>query len=124
MKRDIARFLKQREQSGSEHTLRAYRATLLEFEAHCRAEGVDDAARIDLRCLRGYLARLHERGLQRSSVARNLAAVRAFTRHLHRLGTLAADPARGIRAPGARRALPLCLGEEDVERLIDAASPS
>jgi integrase/recombinase XerC len=92
------------------------------FADYCAKEGVLKPAQITHRFLRGFLVELNGRGLARSSVARYVAAVRSFTRFLAREGAIEADPARTLRSPSPRRPLPLHLGEDDVSRLIDAAS--
>jgi integrase/recombinase XerC len=117
----IERYLARLRESASPHTLRAYAANLAQFQAYCAAEGVRRPQELTHRLLRGFLVDLNGRGLAKSSVARYVAAVRAFTRYLTRDGVLDADPARALRTPTHRRPLPLHLGEADVARLIDAA---
>ena len=121
MKRTVTRFLRGLEQSSSEHTLRGYRQNLGTLVSFCAEEGVTKPAQITHRLLRGFLVSLNARGLQKSSMARYLAATRAYTRFLVREGVLATDPAANLRTPTHRRPLPLHLGEDDVARLIDAA---
>jgi len=117
----ITRFLARLRESASPHTLRAYTQNLETFAAFCDAEGVRAPKELTHRFLRGFLVELNGRGLAKSSVARYVAAVRAFTRHLVRENVIANDPARALRTPAHRRPLPLHLGEDDVGRLIDAA---
>ncbi len=121
MKRTTARFLRGLEQSASEHTLRAYRQNLQTLIAFCADEGVTKPRQITHRLLRGFLVSLNARGLQKSSMARYLAAARAYTRFLVREGIVAKDPAANLRTPTHRRPLPLHLGEDEVSRLIEAA---
>jgi len=117
----ISRYLRRLRESASPHTLRAYAQNLETFAAFCDGEGVRHPKEITHRFLRGFLVDLNGRGLARSSVARYVAAVRAFTRQLVRENVLATDPARALRTPSHRRPLPLHLGEDEVARLIDAA---
>jgi len=84
VKRWIARFLARLRESASPHTLRAYTANLGTFAAFCEAEGVRHPKELTHRFLRGFVVELNGRGLAKSSVARYVAAVRAFTRHLVR----------------------------------------
>lgn len=119
--RHSARFLARLRESSSPHTLRAYRIDLREFLAFCDAEGVSGAREIGHRLLRAFLASMGEKGLQKSTIARRLAAVRALCRHLVREGALEADPSRALRSPRRSRPLPVHLGESEVDRLLSAA---
>jgi integrase/recombinase XerC len=114
-------FLRRLEESASPHTRRAYAGDLAALLDFCRREGIASPSDLDHRALRGFLADLHGKGLRKSSVARRLAATRAFLRHLVREGDLSADPSRTLRTPKHRRPLPAQLGESDVDRLIAAA---
>ena len=121
MKRWIARFLARLRESSSPHTLRAYEQNLATLAEYCRRRRVHAPAELTHRLLRGFLVELNGRGLKRTTVARYFAAVRSFTRFLVREGVLDQDPARALRTPAQPRTLPVWLGEEEVERLIDAA---
>ncbi|MEE8106425.1 MAG: site-specific tyrosine recombinase/integron integrase [Planctomycetota bacterium] len=119
----IDRFLERLTQSSSEHTVRAYRVDLNELAAFLTEEKISLAA-MNRRHLRAFLARLKTRGLKASSIARRMAAVRSFCRFLVREGALKADPAGALRTPRTQRPLPLHLGEQEIEKLIDAAQNS
>jgi integrase/recombinase XerC len=121
MKRWIARFLARLRESSSPHTLRAYEQNLAALDEYCRSRGVRKPDRITHRLMRGFLVELNGRGLKPATVARYFAAVRSFCRFLVREGVLDQDPARALRTPSQRRALPVWLGEDEVGRLIDAA---
>src|SRR5690348_9130197 len=69
----------------SAHTLRAYHGDLGEL-AEWASERGTAPGKLAYRDLRGYAAALSERGLARSSVARKLAAIRAFGEHLVKSG--------------------------------------
>ena len=56
--------------------------------------------------LERYLAELRAAGLSNATVARRLAALRAFYRHQHLLGTRADNPAASIDSPRRIRRLP------------------
>ncbi|MGH7162991.1 MAG: site-specific integrase, partial [Planctomycetota bacterium] len=116
-----ARYFLRRKESTSPHTLRAYRHDLQALLSHCAREGARDPSGLTRRLLRGFLASLGARGLQRATIARRLAAVRSFTRFLAREGALESDPAVALRAPRHRRPLPLHLSERDAEKLLSAA---
>ena len=121
MKRWVERFLRHRRESSSEHTLRAYAQNLEVFSGFAAGRGVRKPQQITHRLLRGFVVDLNSKGLKRSSVARYLAAVRAFVRFLVREGALDENPAIALRTPSHRRPLPVHLSEREVEGLIAAA---
>src|SRR5438128_1008411 len=89
------------EKAASPHTLRSYRSDLCEFRTFVGPE--KPLKQVDGRMVRAYLAHLHSRGLDASSVARKLAALRSWFRFLVRRRVLARNVAREIRGPRARR---------------------
>ncbi|MFC9090847.1 tyrosine recombinase XerC [Nocardiopsis dassonvillei] len=94
----------------SPHTVRGYLADLRSLLAHLeeRGRGVRD---LDVDLVRGWLSRARDAGASRATVARRVAAVRAFTRFLHREGVLAADPGPRLASPAQQRSLPTVLDE-------------
>jgi len=117
-----ARFRARFAETASPHSARAYAHDVGFLVAFCGEHGVRSPAGLSHRLLRAFVASRGAAGLGRASLARLLAAVRAFTRFLLREGAIESDPARALRAPRSRRPLPIHLSEEDVGRLIDAAS--
>jgi len=72
--------------------------------------------------LERWLAQMRADGLAPSTVARRLAAVRAYFRHDVLLGNRSDNPAAAIALPRRSRKLPRTLSPGEVERLIDAAN--
>ncbi|RME73926.1 MAG: tyrosine recombinase, partial [Planctomycetota bacterium] len=108
------------ERGLSPHTLRGYSRDLLDLLEHT---GDLPISQIDNLAIRGFLARLHESGASRATIARKLAAVRSFFRFLVDRELLEASPAALIRTPKQPRRLPRCLREEEVGRLLAAPGP-
>ncbi|HEY8505348.1 MAG TPA: tyrosine recombinase XerC, partial [Gemmataceae bacterium] len=111
------------ERNASAHTVKSYREDLTQALAFFRERlggGSPPPQRLSARLLRAYVAWLHEQGYARSTVARRLAAVRAWCRFLCREGVLSANPADGLRGPRLRRKLPHFLTAAEVERLLAA----
>lgn len=81
-----------------------------------------DWTRVDLVALRRYAADLRGQGKAKSSVARQVAAIRSFFRFLCREGHLASSPAAALTAPKRDRKLPVFLGVADVTKLLEAPS--
>jgi len=107
------------EKNASPHTLRSYRADLVDFEAYLAAQSeTPDTA--DVRAVRGWLAALHRRGLDPTSVARKLAAVRSCYRFLVRRGVVERNPARELRGPRPSRKLVGFLPIDETDALVGA----
>lgn len=69
-----------------------------------------------------YLAELRAAGLSGATIARRVASLRSFFRHLVLIGAAAANPAAELELPRRTRRLPRALSPSEAERLIDAAS--
>ncbi len=127
MEEALADFLRHLglEKNASAHTVKSYREDLtqaLDF-FRARLNGQAAPAALTTRLLRAWLAWLHEQGYARSTIARRLAAVRSWCRFLCRQGTLAQNPAAGLRGPRQEKKLPHFVGREDMARLL-AAPPA
>ncbi|WP_433477884.1 tyrosine recombinase XerC [Spirillospora sp. CA-142024] len=107
------------ERDVSPHTLRAYLGDLADLCGYAAATGVTDPAALDVSLLRAWLARQHALGRSRATLARRTAAVRAFTRDLHRRGLLGDDPGLLLGTPKRQRDLPGVLTQDDAARLLD-----
>jgi integrase/recombinase XerD len=68
------------------------------------------------------LATMRADGRAPSTIARRLAAVRAYLRHLTLVGVRDDNPAAGIAGPRRPRTVPRTLSPAEAERLVDAAS--
>jgi site-specific recombinase XerD len=102
-----------------EQTRRAYGVDLGQLAEWASAQQIDPEA-IDQRALRRFAGVLSERGNSRSTVARKLAAFRAFYRVLVERGELDASPADLVASPKRDDTLPVVLSRAEVDRLLDA----
>ena len=71
--------------------------------------------------LERWLAELRAAGLSPATIARRVAAVRSFFRHLILLGVRTDSPAAALELPRRRRRLPRTLSAAEAQRLIEAA---
>ncbi len=113
------------ERNASPHTIRNYASDLWQFRdflAQGQREGSLDVKRIDALRIRGFLAFLFEREKKRTSIARKLAAVRAFFKFLTRERVLAQNPGSAISTPKLSKTLPRIMTEEQINNFLDQVS--
>jgi integrase/recombinase XerD len=99
-------------------TVEAYRRDLSAF-GQWLGRPVGTATTDDLE---RYLAELRARGLAATTIARRIAALRAFFGHQVLLGLRPDNPAAQLDLPRRRQKLPRTLSPAEVERLIEAAT--
>jgi site-specific recombinase XerD len=107
-----------RTRRASAHTRRAYLADVGEL-AEWASDRSTDPLELSYRVLRGYAARLAQRGLSRSTVSRKLASVRGLLDHLRRAGEIGQNPAELLPNPRAESYLPRVLDPDEVRRLLE-----
>ena len=108
------------ERGARANTLSAYRndlADFLDFLAGAR----QTIAKADSDRVRSYLGLLTQRGLQSSSVARKLSAIRQLYRFLYAEGLRKDDPSAAIEGPKRGHTLPRVLSIAEVDRLLSCA---
>jgi len=110
------------ERGFSPHTVRAYRGDVTDLLEFCALQGVDDASRITLAHLRGWLGLLSRHGRARSTIARRAASARAFTAWCVRRGLAPSDPGDRLASPQVSRTLPTVLDATEAARLMDHAT--
>ena len=107
----------------AEKTRRAYGADLQQLADWAGRQGIDPRA-IDHRTLRRFAGVLSERGMSRSTIARKLASIRSFYRHLVERGALEANPADLVATPKRDSYLPRVLRADEVASLLDSIPAS
>jgi integrase/recombinase XerC len=109
------------ERGYSPHTVRAYAGDVVSLLDFAAALGATGAGELDLRLLRGWLARLRASGAARSTLARRAAAARTFTGWLRRIGLTAEDPGELLASPRPHRTLPEVLGQNEAALMMAAS---
>jgi integrase/recombinase XerD len=112
------------ERGLSPRTLDAYRRDVGRFAEHLRARGVDRPGGATVADVREYVYALKDRGVQPTSIRRNLSAVRTYYAFLLAEGLVVTDPTDRVELPRTWRRLPGVLGREDVVRLLEAPDPA
>jgi len=116
-------------ENASLNTVRAYESDLSQLlvflaSALGRKRSELTPADFDHTHIREFLGELRKRGNTRSSAARKLAAIRAFSRYLRREGILEGDPAALVGTPKREHRLPAHLGEAEMSRLLEMPDTS
>lgn len=111
------------ERGVSPRTLEAYRRDIERMATFLESRGVRRVGDATHHDLREYVYHLKDRGLQPSSIRRNLSAVRTYFGFLLAEGLVVTDPTERVELPRAWRRLPGVLGVAEVERLLDAPDP-
>jgi site-specific recombinase XerD len=115
----LRRFDRDLQRRGAaERTRRAYGADVGELATWAAAQGLEPSA-LTYRLLRGYAARISDRGAASRTLARKLASARAFFRSMVEHGDMASNPADLLPAPKKPQPLPRTLRPTDVASLLD-----
>lgn len=120
----IAGFVRylQYERNASPHTIRNYQCDLEQFRLFL-SDGIADApldtTSIDALRIRGFLAHLFSNEKKKTSIARKLAAVRAFFKFLTRENILSANPSSTVSTPKLEKTLPRIMTEEEMNTFLD-----
>lgn len=120
MKKELRRFLNylRYEKNASSYTIASYRRDLNQLVDYIEESGAG-LREIDNVILRGFLARLHERGNKKSTVARKLASVRSFFQFCLKKRWLEDNPAKVVATPKQEKHVPSFLSEEEMAHFLD-----
>jgi integrase/recombinase XerD len=111
------------ERGAGKNTLSAYGRDLEDFSHFLQSAG-RTIAKANTDDLRAYLGDLTRRGMQATTVARRLSAIRQLYRFLYAEGQRSDDPAAVLEGPKRERALPKTLTLAEVDRLLRTAGKS
>ena len=114
---DVESFLLLLAASRSPRTVDAYRRDLAAFAA--TIDGRIGETTTDE--IEAWLAAMRADGRAPATIARRLAAVRAYLRHLTLMGTRSDNPAASIAGPRRARTVPRTLSPAEAERLVETA---
>jgi integrase/recombinase XerD len=106
------------ERGLSANTIASYGRDIAQFVEFAGEMGTDCPTAITEDLLTQFLARLRRERYATASVARKLAAVRAFLKFLQREGEVAGDLAGSVEYPRPAKPLPKTLTEGEIVRLL------
>ncbi len=107
--------------NSSPHTISNYAHDLRQFVAFLTPPGVQLPALDEVThgIIREFIAHLHDDGLEKSSIARKLAALRSFFKYCVREGKLKESPARLVPTPKLPKRIPSILSAEEMNAFLN-----
>lgn len=123
MKQAIDKFLTylQSVKNSSPHTVSNYGKDLNQFLAYLTPPEAEPPSLVSIHhsVIREFVGHLHEQGLEKSSIARKLAALRSFFKYCVREGVLKDNPARLVPTPKLPKRIPSVLSAEEMNGFLN-----
>ena len=107
--------------NASPHTLINYGNDLEQFVTFLTPPGVEtpELKQLTHHVIREFVGHLHEQGMEKSSIARKLAALRSFFKYCVREGKLNENPARLVPTPKLPKRIPAVLSAEEMNGFLN-----
>src|SRR5580700_10516432 len=107
--------------NASPHTIRSYDNDLGQFLTFLTPPGtaMPSPQEVTHLMIREFVAHLHDLKLEKSSIARKLAAIRSFFKFAVREGLVVRNPARMVATPKLPKRIPPVLSAEDLNAFLD-----
>ncbi len=106
------------EKGLSKNTLMAYQRDLERYLSFLKKNGVSSIDSVNRKMIMDFLLKERDRGLNASSVARGLVAIRMFHRFLTEEGKIKEDVTEVLEAPKLWKHLPDYLSIQEIEALL------
>jgi integrase/recombinase XerC len=123
MKQNIDRFIDylRYERNASPNTIREYRRDVSQFMQFLTPPGEKTMplAHVDHRVIREFVGWSYDQKLEKSSVARKLAALRTFFKFCVREGVVKQNPARLVSTPKLPKRVPRVITAEEMNGFLD-----
>ena len=123
MKELIAKFVEYLtfERNASPNTIREYRRDLQQFVAYLTPPGEKTMpiGKIDHKVIREFVGWSYDQKLEKSSVARKLAALRTFFKFCVRESVVKQNPARLVSTPKLPKRVPRVITAEEMNGFLD-----
>src|SRR3981189_2796003 len=122
MNEAIAKYLEYlRIRNSSPHTVSNYGRDLNQFLTYLSPPGARPPVlhAVAHPMIREFVADLHDQGLEKSSIARKLAALRSFFKYCVREGHLKENPARLVPTPKLPKRIPSVLSAEEMNGFLN-----
>ena len=107
--------------NSSPHTILNYGKDLNQFLEYLSPPGAQPPALTEIThpIIREFVGHLHDQGLEKSSIARKLAALRSFFKYCVREGLLKENPARLVPTPKLPKRIPSVLSAEEMNGFLN-----
>jgi integrase/recombinase XerC len=102
----------------SDNSIRGYVSDLQSFLAHIEKLNIEEFSQLELTHVRSWLANLQSTGAARSTMARRIVSIRAFTYWAASQGWIPTDIGANLAIPKAQRHLPEILNVGDAAQVI------
>lgn len=123
MKQSVEKYLQYLSsvRNSSPHTILNYGKDLSQFLEYLSPPGaqIPGLNEITHTIIREFVAHLHDQGLEKSSIARKLAALRSFFKYCVRENLLAENPARLVPTPKLPKRIPSVLSAEEMNGFLN-----
>jgi len=108
--------------NSSPNTIRSYENDLEQFLKFLTPPGtaMPSPQEVTHLMIREFVAHLHDLNLEKSSIARKLAAIRSFFKFALREGMVVRNPARMVATPKLPKRIPSVLSAEDLNAFLDS----
>ncbi len=109
------------ERNASPHTQRNYRQDLEQFLAYLTPPCGQPVTLVEVNhhLIREFIGHLHDRHLEKSSVARKLASLRSFFKFCVREGLITQNPGQLVATPKLPKRVPSVLTAEEMNAFLD-----
>src|SRR6516225_137719 len=128
MQEAIAKYLEYLEtvRNSSPHTVSNYGKDLRQFLEFLSPPGAapPSLGAVNHGMIREFVSHLHDHGLEKSSIARKLAALRSFFKYCVREGRLKESPARLVPTPKLPKRIPSVLSAEEMNGFLNQLAAS
>ncbi len=110
--------------NASPHTIRNYETDLVQFISFLTPPGTSTPSPQEVTHLmiREFIAHLHDSDLEKSSIARKLAAIRSFFKFAVREGIVFRNPSRMVTTPKLPKRIPSAPSAEDLNAFLDSVA--
>lgn len=108
------------ERNYSNNTIASYRREIVHFKVYLIQEGIDDYNNVDYLMLRGYLTKLYDENLAKSSINHRLSALRSFFDYLLKEEFIKDNPFKLIESQKIGQRNPDFLFQEEMIELLDS----
>ena len=109
------------EKRYSAHTVRSYKNDLAQYISFLSLQYPElTPENVTFRAVRSWIVSMLGNKYSSVSVHRKISCLRAFYRYLRKEGVISTDPIEKIVLPRKTKKLPVFIGEEDMERLLDS----